>query len=688
MGASARAIRAAFGAVVLALALVLAIGAMFASMPLRALAVNGGSPDKQSLSVRGADTLQVGGDAFECATVSGLGASTLYADVSVDGAVATRDMEYRFDDAEDTFGVVQLNSKASYVASHSGSISLDFFDAKTSERDGASPLLSANVYAVCMQVDGQMVGSVEDSMIGIRTASADRAQDAIEVPTQIVRGSDVYCLVGSGKVRPSLKDGVLCVAYSKVDSEHSVSASVVYVDAQGNELKRESYSVEQGSVKSVDIAASFDANGKVYTPASAMKSVILSASEPEHRIYCIARAESDTATRDIAISYVSTDGSALMTDRVSVGAGGYLYAPATAFSQANDGSVMRYVLMGAIDSDGRAYTADEAKSLSLSRDGASTYELRYRAEGNELTYTVNFALVRNAGNGNTSISVARQETAKVSAGQDASISLPETIEQAGASYKRFGSDDSLSYTWNDVQNGRALVDTVYYVASDVATPEAYTVNVRYVDAVSGAQIGGETMTCSPDDGALSVTSPVSVDADGVAYERLSGQESAILHRFYDPYRTYTIYYAQPDAMTQGDTVVNRTVVIDGGVRYYTIAADGTVSASDNSNAGGLVAAVPYATVASAASGGASASGGSSDTAADGGNAIAPSGESAYSERLGDDQTPLSSADQEQQAGQPDIGLVASVAAVAACVVAVAVAVALKKRRSSNDAKEA
>ena len=673
------------GGVACALAASLGVFAVSAQAPATAFADAGSSAAVQSsLDVRGADTLQIGGDAFECATVTGLGASKLYADVSVDGGIATKDMEYSFDSADDAFGVVQLNAKASYIAQHSGQVALNFYTAKTDERDGAAPVLSANVYAVCMQVNGQSIGSVEEGMIGIRTSLSSQAEDAFDAPTQIVRGGATYNLVGSGKVKPVLRDGVLYVSYAEVESADTVSASVVYVDEQGNELKRDTYSVEKNTTKSVDVRSTVEVDGKVYTPASAAKSVALSASFPVQRIYCVARAEADKTTREVVLSYVSLDGNALMTDRVNVGAGGFLYAPATAFSQANDGSIMRYVLTGATDSDGKVYTADEAKSLSLSREGASSYALQYQAEGTELTYTVNFALVSDAGSGNTNVSLAKSETAKVSSTQDATINLPETIEQDGVSYKRFGSDASLTYTWADVQAGRALSDTVYYAASDVATPEAYDVTVRYVDAVSGAQIGGDTLTCSADGSALSIGSPATVSADGVTYERLSGQDAAITHRYYDPYRTYTVYYAQPGAMTQGDTVVNRTVVIDGGVRYYTIAGDGTVSTADGATAGGLVATAPYNAVTTANGTTADAS---ADGAADSGNVIAPSGDSAYSERIADSETPLASADAAQNA-QPNVALIAGVCAAVAAVIAGAIAFALKKRRSEDDVKGA
>ena len=173
-------------------ALAVCAGIALAAEPAKAVAADSPAASSQSqLVVRGTDTLQIGGDAFECATVAGLGGSTLYADVSVNGQAATKDMEYKFDNASDTFGVVQLNAKAAYVAQHSGNIALDFYTAKSDERQGASALLSANVYAVCIQVDGAPLGSVEESMIDIRTAKASEAELAIEAPSQIARGGSV-----------------------------------------------------------------------------------------------------------------------------------------------------------------------------------------------------------------------------------------------------------------------------------------------------------------------------------------------------------------------------------------------------------------------------------------------------------------------------------------------------------------
>ena len=659
-----------------------------AQAPAQVYAADGSAASEQgSLAVRGIDTFQIGGDAFECATVSGLGGNTLYADVTVNDSAA-HDLEYKYDNATDTFGVVQLNKKASYVAACSGSLTLSFYSEKSTERQGASALLSANVYAVCMQVDGETM-SVEDSMIGIRTAQASEATLAIQAPTQIVRGDSTYVLknqVVGNKVTPTLKDGVLYVSYQKVDSSEAVSGSVVYVDEQGNELKSESIVLNKYAQQDVALPENFTVNGKVYTPKAATSTITLTAENPVQRVYCIAQAEADKTTLDVTINYVSENGTALMTDKVNVAAGGYKYAPATAFSQANDGSVMRYTLVGAEDSLGNKYTAEQAKTLSLSNRGAQAYTLEYQPEINELTYTVNFALVSAGNGGNTNVSVATQQTAKVSSTQDAAIALPETIEQDGVTYTRFGSDSSLTYTWADLQAGRMLSDTVYYVASDVVTPQAYNVNVRYVDAVSGNQIGGETLTCQPNGEALSITSPASVTYEGAEYQRLNGQDAAITHRFYAPYRTYTVYYAQPGAMAQGDTTVVRTEVVDGGVRYYTIASDGTVSASGTGAAstttGGLVAATPYTSVATTTQG---ADGTSANTQTD---VTAPSGDTAYSERLSEDETPLS-ASAEGESGQPNFGLIAAgVAALFAIAAGIAVVFARRKANGSNDVKGA
>ena len=672
-----------------ALAFLLCAGVLGAQVPARAYAAEGDAASEQgSLAVRGTDTFQIGGDAFECATVSGLGGSTLYADVAVNGATAAQNMEYKYDNATDTFGVVQLNKKASYVAACSGSLTLNFYSEKSTERQGASPLLSANVYAVCMQVDGETM-SVEDSMIGIRTAKPSEATLAIQAPTQIVRGDSTYVLknqVVGNKATPTLKDGVLYVSYQKVDSSEAVSGSVVYVDEQGNELKSESIVFNKYAQQDVALPESFTVNDKVYTPKAAASTITLTAENPVQRVYCIAQAEADKTTQDVTINYVSENGTTLMSDKVNVAAGGYKYAPATAFSQANDGSVVCYTLVGATDSLGNEYTAEQAKTLSLSNRGARVYTLKYQTEVNELTYTVNFALVSAGNGGGTNVSVATQQTAKVSSEQSANIALPETIEQDGVTYTRFGSDSSLTYTWADLQAGRMLSDTVYYVASDVVTPQAYSVNVRYVDAVSGNQIGGETLTCQPNGEALSITSPVSVTYEGAEYQRLSGQDAAITHRFYAPYRTYTVYYAQPGAMAQGDTTVVRTEIVDGGVRYYTIASDGTVSASgtdaDGGTTGGLVATTPYTSVATTTEG---ADGTAANTQTD---VTAPSGDTAYSERISDDETPLS-ASAESESSQPNFGLIAAgVVALIAIAAAIAVVFARRKANGSNDVKGA
>ncbi len=663
------------------LALPLVAGAPACLAPVQAYAATSTAAQESSLSVRGIDTFSVGGgSSFECATVSGLGGDTLYANVSVGGKVLKKDMTYAFDSADDTFGVVQLDKKASYVAEHSGDITLDFYAAPAAERGDTAALLSSTVYAVCIQVDGQPIASVADSMIGIRTASASEATLAIEAPSQIVRGGNTYSLVGNGKVTPVLKDGVLYVSYERVEDAKSVSAAVVYVDEDGNELTRDSYTIATGEEKTVTLRTSVEVDGKTYTPMAKVTQVTLTGDAPEQRVRCVAQAEADKRTQEVSLTYVTPAGKQLMVDRVQVGAGGFLYAPATSFSQAHDTEVSRYVLTGAKDSLGNTYTAKQAAKLSLTRDGAEAYTLYYEPEETELTYTVNFALVSAGKNGNTEVNVAKSATAKVSASADATVELPATIEQDGITYKRLGTDESLTYTWSDLSAGRQLVDTVYYVADDVVTPESYEVEVRYVDAVSGTQLGSKTVACNPDGTAVSITSPESVSYEGAEYERLSGQSAAITHRFYDPYRTYTIYYARPGSMSNGDTTITRTVVVDGGVRRYVINADGTASGADSNGAEGLVTTAPYTSVTTQ---GADSSDADSDAdASQTGDATAPSGESAYEERISDNETPLASGDEDESSslGMP---LVAGIAAAVVALIAL-VAVLFKRRSSSRN----
>ena len=667
------------------LALLLAIPLLaapaVAQLPQPAFAAEQAAAEQSAVSVCGADAL-AWGDSFECATVTGLGSGTLYADVSIDGKVVTKDMKYKYDDASDTFGVVQLNASADQVRKYSGKMQLDFYTAKTADRDeDASPLLSAKVYAVC--ADAGSDSSATGTMVGIRVAREGEATSPFAAPQTIIRGESTSFEWDGNE--PTLKDGVLYVGYAKPeDAATSIQGAVIYVDEQGIEIKRVSEQIESGKQKVVPLLTTFESNGKTYTVKAKASQVTLTAQSPVQRVYCMAQKEADKTTKDVTINYVSaTTGKTLVVDHVTVGAGGYKYAPATAFSQAHDLDVMRYTLAGATDSAGNTYTAAEAKTLSLTRGGAQTYTLTYEPEETELTYTVNFALVSAGKNGNTDVAVTKSATAKVSASTDATVELPATIEKDGTTYKRSGSDTSLTYTWADLSAGRALSDTVYYASSDVTTPEAYDVTVRYVDAVSGTELGTKTLTCKPDGSALSITSPESVTYKGTEYARLSGQSAAITHRFYAPYRTYTVYYAVPGSMAEGDTTVTRTVVADGGIRYYTIRADGTVSTAANGTTG-LVATTPYTAISTQTTTGTTDSADGS-TATDSGSdqtsdATAPSGDTAYEERIADDETPLSSG-KETNSNRP--------ALIAAGVTAVAVILALllflwRRKRNGND----
>lgn len=589
------------------------------------------------LAVRGIDTLAIGGDTFDVATAVGLGGSTLYADVSVGGAVRQHDLPYAFDNADDQAGVVSLNVKAGYVASHSGKISLDFYQAATVDREGAAPVLSATVYAVAMKVDGAPLGSVADSMVGIRTAAIGDETQPFEAPRLIVRGNETYRLVGGAAASPVLEDGVLYVNYEKVQAQ-GVSASVAYVDDTGAVIARDELgALGADEAQTVAVRDAVEANGRVYIPVSKMPTVTVSGASPEVTIHCMPRREQSAEVQTVNISYVSAAGAPLMRDKVDVGVGGYKYAPPTVFSQARDGSIDRYVLAGARDNRGNVYTAEQAAALSFSLNGAPEYTLEYEPENAQLTYTVNIALVSPTDDGRMAVETVTAQTVQVSEGAPATLELPATYEQDGQAYTRFGSEGALTYSWKDFEAGRMASDTVYYTRGDVELPAAYDVNVRYVDVVSGAEIGGETLTCSPDGQPLEVAGPETVEADGASYARLTGQEAAITHRFFAPYRTYTIYYAQPGALINGDVTVVRIDVVDGGVlTYYIDSATGTVSSDDG--AGGLAVGAQYATLVTA------------DGSADGAVAAAqqsdvttPEGTSAYEERIADDETPLARA---------------------------------------------
>ncbi len=600
-----------------------------------------------SLAIRGMDTTDVSADAFDVATVIGLGGNTLYADVTVGDRVVARDMSYAYDEASDQAGVVQLNSKKDVVAKYSGRLSLSFYaNGSKSRSDGEAALYTASVYAVCMRAGDAAADDVAGAMIGARTCAAGDETAAITVPRLLVRDGKTYRVKGgSTSVTPTLENGVLYVDYEEVASA-GVAAQVTYVDENDNTI----YTDQAGTLSddqsvTVSVLKTVESGSKVYVPLTRSATLTLTAANPEVTVHCVTRKEASRATNTVSITYVDADGKQLMADSQEVTSGGFNYVPPKVFSQARDGSTMRYVLTGASDNRGGSYSADEAASLSFTYDGASAYTLTYAAEKVQLTYSVSLALVAPGNDGYLNVSIDQVKTAVFADGEDAVVELPATLEKDGYTYTRSGSDSSLTYTWADFEAGALNSDTVYYTRSDVKTPSAYNVTVRYVDVASGTELGSQTLACTPEGGAVSISGPESLDVDGTSYVRLSGQEAAITHRFYAPYRTYTIYYGLPGTWFEGDTTVTRTVVTDGGVTYYRVnSAMGAVSTTgtgtNGAATGGLNAATPYTTVVN---------GTGNDTAdgEDGGNTgetrtdvIAPDGTSASEERIEDSETPL------------------------------------------------
>lgn len=628
-----------------------------------------------SVSIRGMDTTDISGDAFNVACAIGLGADTLYADVAVDGKAVARDITYAYDNASDQAGVVQLTSKKDTVAKYSGRLALSFYGKDSKSRaEGDAALYTADVYAVCMTVDGASAGSVADTMIGARTCAAGDETANFTAPRLLVRDGKTYRVKGgSTSVAPTLSDGVLYVDYEEVASS-GVAGTVTYVDEDGNVIYTDSVgTLADGQSATVSVLKTVETGSKVYVPLTRSATVTLSAANPEVTVHCVARKDASRATNTVSITYVDADGKQLMADTQEVTSGGFNYVPPTVFSQARDGAVSRYVLTGATDNRGGTYSAEQAASLAFTYDGASAYTLTYEAEKVQLTYAVSLALVAPGDDGYLTVSVDSTKTADFTEGVDAVVELPATIEKDGYTYTLSGSEQTLTYTWADFQAGVLASDTAYYTRSDVETPKAYDVTVRYVDVASGSELGTQTLSCTPDGGALQIAGPESLEANGATYVRLSGQDAAITHRFYAPYRTYTIYYGQPGTFSEGDTTVTRTVVTNGGVTYYRVntatgAVDAAGTADNGAATGGLNTATPYTTVVNG-----DGTGAEQQT-----DAIAPNGTSASEERIEDAETPLA-----QSAGNGIAPWAAGIAVAVAAGLAALLFALLNKRRDSQ-----
>ena len=684
------------------LALALALSATPTTAPAIAAAFSPATAEAveaaSDVAIRGVDTTTLTGDSFDIATAIGLGGNTLYADVTVNGRVVTSDLAYTYDDADDEAGMVQLKTSLATLAKYSGNVTVSFYGEKTAERaSDAAALYTANVYVVAaVDADGNLLGDdVASAAVGLRTC-AGTATSGFQAPTLIVRNGVTY---RRSSTTPTLgADGVLRVTYAQTATS-GISAQVNYVDQSGNLLKTDDLgTIAEDQVITYTPLKELTSGDKTYVPlTSSTLAPTLTYANPTLTITCAERRAASTDKTSVAIKYVTTDDATgatrqLMADTVEVGVGGYNYAPAKTFSQARDGSVIRYTLTGATDSNGNTYTADQAASLSLTYSGATTYTLSYSKENLQLSYSVSYALVAPDDNGNLSVSVDSTTSYDFNETTDATVDLPATIDRAGHTYKLSGSATQLTYGWSDLQSGRLMSDTVYYVRDDVQAPEAYDVTVRYVDVSTGAELGSTTLTCDPAGDALSIEGPESLDVNGTTYQRLSGQESALTHRYYAPYRTYTIYYGQPSVIAQGNTTVTRTQIIDGGVTYYTIdATTGTVS-TQASNAGGLATTTPYTTVVSNASADGQTDGDASDASADSdaadatgeqsSDALAPNGNSAAEERIDEDETPLAEGES-NKATSP--ALLAGVVAVLIAAVAGIVAFVLKR---NSDKKEA
>ena len=633
------------------------------------------------VAMRGMDTTSISGDAFDVATVVGLGSNTLYADVYVNGSKKATDIEYAYSNATDQAGVVQLKTTQDVVANHSGNITVKFYANKTADRDGQSPVYEANLYAVCMRVNGEKT----TQMVGLRTSAAADATRGFAAPRLVVRDGQTYRLsTTSTTATPTLEDGVLYVDYAPA-STTGVAASVTYVDQDGNVLYTDSVgTLADNESQTVAVRKTIEGSSKVYVPLSKAATVTVSAANPEVTITCVARKDADRTASKVSIKYVTAGGKQLMADTVEVTSGGYNYAAPQMFSQSRDGAVARYVLTGATDNRGNTYTADQAAALSFTFDGATEYTLTYETQNVKLGFTVNFALVAPDADGNLTVTVDSSKTVEFSKDAAATVELPATIERDGHTYTLAGGEKTLTYTWADFESGALTADTAYYTREDVVTPSAYDVTVRYVDAETGTQLSTSTLTCDPAGDALSIQGPQTLDIDGVSYVRLSGQEAAITHRFYAPYRTYTIYYAKAGSKFAGDTTITRTTVIDGGTTTYSITTDG--GSTSNSTNGGLVNNAPYTTVVTvieeeADETDADANANSRSRSESQSDVISPEGESLTEERLSDSDNPLARAFAEGGIGW----VISAIAGVIAALLLLLFFILKRRRKQEEEA---
>lgn len=663
-------------------------------------------------------------------SVTGSEGDTVFVEMTEDGKVIASHLPFTL--GADT-GVAEGEGYVGAV-----SVTIDGFDpAKTyairvyEDREQSGDLLyEGTITPVYAQLnDG------EPQLLAMRTMGDDDANRAFNAPATYTLGNATYQLVSNEPV--SEEGQPLTYAYKLAAEAESIDGSITYVDDAGNVLMTTPIEgIKEGESRTVAIPPIITVGEG--TNASYWRTVCfggaVKASYPgtsDFTILCKSLGDAvgnKNGFHKATINYVDSDGKVLFSDSVTV-TGTYRYTPPSQFTKKTG---VLYDVYGLAEGQGSITLSPTTEGVE---NGEKVYNIVYNTPGDGEPMPWTIVLENGSADPKSAARKISTEVKQVEPGTTATYTVKPEIEIDGQTYVPVTTTQpEYSYEYG---SGVNPILTIYYVPEGWEPKDPYDITVRYVNIANGEVLEEHTLTSRYQDrDFLEIASPEGFTQGGVEYVRLAGQDESLWHDYFSSTRDYTIYYRDINDDLSANIVITRTRVVydnagattttteggatvtEGGTTTGTTttesgtttteggAATGTTDATGTTAADGTAAAGD----AAAAGGAAGADGATADltipegdgltviegTDTDTATVVDGTGRDLNTMRIEDDETPLASLTDEDNAANATgaasainkngvliVGIVAAIAAACAIVFFV-----FFKRRKKQDETEA
>ena len=533
----------------------------------------------ETLKVSGADYLYVDGTespSVDILTVTGQKGDTVYINMKKGEEVLASHLPFTLDDENakadangDMVGVASVSFAADKF-SHDDTYTIEVF----SDRAETNKLYAGTVSTLFAQYED--VNKAEPLVV--RTLASNESRPFTTPEARTFNGA-TYKLKAPD---PQELGGKTCYVYTpSADAAESIEGHITYYDEANTTtpLKTDKLTLAKGQPQQVEVPAVIsDASGALYRTLQLAGTV--TAAYPgvsEYSIMC-KKLNADwgkvgsfyTAT----INYVDTTGSKLgVVDTVIVNKKYTYTAPDKIFVN-DDGMVRQYQIQ----------SKDQAV-LQLApgdAEGTKSYDIVYEPVSDNAPRTWTVVLE----NGSVSPKDAKRTIKRIDytgePGQTATHATEQKITVDGVDYVPAASAQQ-TYEHLFSAADMEVEQHIYYVPDGYVAPEAYEVNVKYVNIATNETIDSQSYTASPSMRSdLEIVTPESFSAKGIEWVRLRGQEMSIRHSFYSPVREYVVYYRDVNDDLHESTVIRnvRVVYVDGEgntvSRPTTVTDNGTV----------------------------------------------------------------------------------------------------------------